>query len=272
VSVGLLSERLRRSRVTNLVKTSELLLAQGDGLATFLTTDPRGRQLPDYLSKLADHLATEQCELVKETESLAESVDHIKQIIATQQTYTQAGGVLETVDPKQLLDDAVRMNRAALDRHGVQLVVDYKATPPVNVDKHKVLQILVNLISNAKYAMTEANIERRTLELRLAPDDKEPNYVAIHVIDNGIGIATDDITRIFSHGFSTRRGGHGYGLHSAALAAHELGGNIDAHSDGPGHGAHFVLRLPIDATGIANRIAHNSNPEPAFALAPTQRR
>jgi signal transduction histidine kinase len=69
--------------------------------------------------------------------------------------------------------------------------------------------------------------------------------VKIWVSDNGIGILPENLTRIFNHGFTTRRNGHGFGLHSGALAAKELGGVLLAYSEGPGTGATFCLELPV---------------------------
>jgi two-component system NtrC family sensor kinase len=62
-----------------------------------------------------------------------------------------------------------------------------------------------------------------------------------------VGIAPENLTRIFSHGFTTRTDGHGFGLHSAALAAQQMGGRLTAQSDGPGRGATFTLELPVAA-------------------------
>jgi signal transduction histidine kinase len=69
------------------------------------------------------------------------------------------------------------------------------------------------------------------------------------VSDNGVGIASENLTRIFNHGFTTRKDGHGFGLHSGALAAREMGGALWAQSDGPGKGATFTLELPLSAKG-----------------------
>ncbi|HEX5747505.1 MAG TPA: ATP-binding protein [Archangium sp.] len=71
--------------------------------------------------------------------------------------------------------------------------------------------------------------------------------VRIQVHDNGMGIAPEMLTRIFQYGFTTREEGHGFGLHSSALAAQELGGSLTVHSEGPGHGATFTLELPYVA-------------------------
>jgi signal transduction histidine kinase len=75
----------------------------------------------------------------------------------------------------------------------------------------------------------------------------DAGMLRITVADNGEGIAPQNLTRVFSHGFTTRSNGHGFGLHSCVLAAQEMGGRLSAHSDGAGRGAIFTLDIPIDA-------------------------
>ena len=130
---------------------------------------------------------------------------------------------------------------------------EFEDVPPINVEKHKVLQILVNLMRNAKYACDESGRADKRLTVRVANGDgRRPRY---RVMDNGVGIPPENLTRIFNHGFTTRKDGHGFGLHSGALAAEEMGGSLQVHSDGLGRGATFMLELPIDqpATAGASR-------------------
>jgi len=159
-----------------------------------------------------------------------------------QQSYARRGGVIDTLDIRVLVEDSLRMNEGAFSRHGVVLSRDFEDVPPIRVDKHKVLQILVNVIRNAKYACDEAKAgERRvTVRVRAANDS-----VLISVIDTGVGIPKENLNRIFNHGFTTRPDGHGFGLHSSALAAKALGGSLHAESAGPGQGATFTLTLPF---------------------------
>ena len=138
----------------------------------------------------------------------------------------------------------MRMNEGALSRHGVEVVREFESVPPMNVEKHKILQILVNLVRNAKYACDESGRADKRLTVRVANGD---GRVKISVIDNGIGIPPENLTRIFNHGFTTRKGGHGFGLHSGALAAKEMGGSLTVHSGGLGQGAAFTLELPCPA-------------------------
>jgi signal transduction histidine kinase len=136
------------------------------------------------------------------------------------------------------------MNEAALSRHEVEVIREFGNVPPLNVEKHKILQILVNLLRNAKYACDDSERADKRLTVRVANGGSR---IKVSVIDNGVGIAPENLTRIFNYGFTTRKGGHGFGLHGGALAAKEMGGSLTAHSDGPGQGAEFTLELPCPA-------------------------
>ncbi|MGP8033271.1 MAG: PAS domain S-box protein [Steroidobacteraceae bacterium] len=242
VSASMVSERIKRSRCTGLGKVAALFRDHAADLAAFVS-GPQGKHLPAFLTELAGDLIAERDAAIAELTALRSNVEHIKEIVAMQQGYARLGGITDTVDVRVLVDDSMRMNEGAFSRHGVTIVRDFEDVPVVRVDKHKVLQILVNVIRNAKYACAEAKGggERRvTVRVRSAN-----GAVLISVIDTGVGIARENLDRIFSYGFTTRAEGHGFGLHSSALAARELGGTLCAESPGPGMGATFTLTLPL---------------------------
>jgi PAS domain S-box-containing protein len=242
ISCSLTIDRIRTSKMASLSKVSALLDENREQLGEFFCRDPRGQQIPDYLKVLAEHLRGDQSVLLKEMEQLLKHIDHIKQIVAMQQSYAKVAGVKETISANQLIEDALHINAAALVRHDVHVKREFSSTPSISTEKHKVLQILVNLIRNAKYAMDDARHENKIMTLRVGT---EGNHVKIQVIDNGVGIPSENLTRIFGHGFTTRKNGHGFGLHSSALAVKELGGSLEAHSAGTGTGATFTLLLPL---------------------------
>ena len=242
VSSSLIADRVRASKAANLAKAAALLRDHENDLAEFLANDPKGRQLPGYLNSLADHLTGEQEEILKEVKSLAGYIDHIKEIITMQQSYARVMGVVESLPVVDLVEDALRLNAGAMERHHVQVIREYFDVPPILVDKHKVLQILVNLLRNAKYALDDRGHTDKRMVLQVGLNGND--MVKISVIDNGVGIPPENLTRIFEHGFTTRKEGHGFGLHNGALVAKELGGALRAHSDGPGKGAAFILELP----------------------------
>lgn len=242
VSAEIATGKVRDFRTGNLKNVAELLQQHEADLPAFLTTDPRGKALPDYLQKLALHLAEPQQLILQEMDVLRKNIDHIKEIVAMQQRFARGSGVLESLAVTDMLEDAIHINTAGFSRHEVHLVRNITPVPLVKTDRHKVLQILVNLLSNAKYALDEADGEK-SLTVCVAPESD--GTVKIEVRDTGVGIEPENLSRIFQHGFTTKKDGHGFGLHSGALAAKELGGTLSAHSDGPGRGAVFTLKLPI---------------------------
>ena len=244
VSATLVTDLLAASKTSNLSKIATMLQEQNGHVVDFLARDPKGRRIPGYLITLASDLATEQHGIARELGHLRQNIEHIKDIVAMQQSYATVSGVTEKIALSSLVEDALRMNAGALARHGLDVVRDYQADPVVTTERHKVLQILVNLIRNAKYACDESGRSDKRLTIRIAAD---ADLARIVVADNGVGIPPENLTRIFAHGFTTRKNGHGFGLHSGALVAGELGGSLLAHSDGPGHGATFTLELPLAA-------------------------
>jgi signal transduction histidine kinase len=243
VSANLLDERIQTSKAASgLARVAAMLEEQGDQLGAFIASDDRGKRLPTYLAQLSSQLLADREAALKELTSLVKSVEHIKDIVRMQQSFATHGGVAESVAVADLVNDSVRLNAEAFSRHGVTLACEFEEVPGITVDKHRVLQILVNLIRNAKYACEDSGGSDKRITIRVT---RCALGVAIAVVDNGVGIPTENMTRIFSHGFTTRPGGHGFGLHSAALAAQELKGSLQVASDGPGCGATFRLELPI---------------------------
>jgi len=246
VSATVVSDQLGRSKMASLQQAVALLETHLPDLQTFLETDPKGKLLPDFLIKVSQHVAGEHARWREELLEMRKNIEHMKVIVSMQQNYAKVTGALETLSAVDLAEDALRMNEMALKRHEVQIDRVFGDVPPVLADKHKVLQILVNLIQNAKYALHESPLPQKQLQVRISKNGS--GKVKIQVTDNGIGISPDNLTRVFSHGFTTRRNGHGFGLHSGALAAREIGGSLEAHSEGLGHGATFTLELPIAGT------------------------
>ncbi len=248
ISASLVSERVKQSKAPGVCRVATLLLEKGQHAGEFLATDERGKRIPEYLATEVEHLMTDQQMALQELASLRENLEHIKEVVAMQQNYAKRCGVTEAVEVVDLVEDSLRLNAGALVRHGVTLRREFSEVPPITVDRHKVLQILVNLVRNAKYACDESGKTEKLITLRIEPAEAG---VRICVIDNGVGILAENMARLFTHGFTTRPGGHGFGLHSGALAAQELGGSLHAQSDGLGCGATFVLELPCSSSEAA---------------------
>lgn len=241
VSANVIALGLRETRDDRLARLAALLREQPD-LAHFLVHDPKGRRVPEFLDSLAQHGREERERLRAEVAALQENVDHIKEIVAMQQAYATMVPVVEPLDPAALMADTLRLNAGALERHGVRVVREFQTRTQIRAEKSKVLQILLNLVRNAKYACDESGRADKIVTLRVV--DGAPGHVRLIVADNGVGIPAENLTKIFRHGFTTRADGHGFGLHSAANAAREMKGTIAVHSDGPGRGATFTLELP----------------------------
>ncbi|MDR8363627.1 DAHL domain-containing protein [Pseudomonas sp. JL3] len=244
VSADLITRKLAVSKTLGLGKAVNMMNEHAEDLGQFMTLDEKGKLLRGYLNQLVDSIAAEQSSIVDELSQLTKSIDHIKDIVSTQQAYAGAARLVEPLNVVDLFEDALRMNSGALSRHHVVVTKDYQDTPTIIGDKHRLLLILINLISNAKYAMSKVSDHQRQMTLGVKIIDNAT--LRLSVEDQGEGIAAENMTRIFNHGFTTRKEGHGFGLHSCALAAVEMNGHLRVHSDGPGHGAVFTLEIPLE--------------------------
>jgi signal transduction histidine kinase len=249
VSASIAASKVKQSRVGNLGVLLEMLHEHSGTLDDFLRCDPKGQRVLPYLAKLAAHFQQEREALLSELAQLMNHVDHIKRIVATQQNHAKVSGLVEEISLADLTEDALRILQSGFDRHQVTVLRDFEVIPQVVVDKHQVLQILLNLLRNARQAITAAEKPERIIQVRIRRHGED--QIRIQVQDNGIGLAAENLTRIFSHGFTTKRDGHGFGLHHGANTAHQMGGALWAESDGPGMGAVFTLELPLRARNTA---------------------
>ncbi|PTL78370.1 histidine kinase [Vitiosangium sp. GDMCC 1.1324] len=241
-SAQLAKERVSEMRLEHVSRVAHMLEEQRADVGTFLTQDARGRNVMPFLSSLGQNLVDDRQEVVSLLNDVGRYTEHIGDIVKVQQSYARTPRVHEQTQLSDLVEDALRINSAGLTRHQVSIERRLELLPPVLTDKHKLLMILVNLVSNAKYAMDDVPPAERRLSVTMKRSGTD--RVRIEVRDNGMGIAPELLTRIFQYGFTTREDGHGFGLHSSALAAQELGGALSVHSDGPGLGASFTLELP----------------------------
>jgi signal transduction histidine kinase len=212
------------------------------GLEEFLHSDPKGQRALPYLAKLGSHFQKERTVLLGELELLTEHIGHIKRIVATQQNYAKVSGLTETISLSDLVEDSLRMVQTGFERDDIRVLRDFEDVPNVHSDKHQLLQILLNLLRNARQAIAEAGKPERLIRVRIR---RHEDHVRLEVKDSGVGLAQENLTRVFAHGFTTKPDGHGFGLHSGALAAKGLGGSLWAESEGPGLGATFTLELPL---------------------------
>jgi PAS domain S-box-containing protein len=249
VSAGVLTAKVRHTKADGLKRLVTLLESNQHDLAAFLSAPGRSTQVLAYMQELVRNLDAEKDEVLEEVHSMQSNIDHIKAIVAMQQSYARQTSFAEQVDVTELVEDSLRINAGACQRHGVAVRCELEGTLHIVTQRHRVMQILVNLIRNAKYACDESGVEPKLMTLRAARSELG---VSISVQDTGVGIPAENMERLFTHGFTTKPDGHGFGLHSAALAARELGGILRAHSEGPGLGASFTLDLPLHPPETAN--------------------
>lgn len=243
VSVRMLAERMQASRVAGLSKAAALVREQGPNLGKFLTEDSRGKQLPLYLDTLATQLLDERKQFADELEKLGQGVEHMIEILDSQRQIANSPAMIESISLSKLAHSAVTLVENSLKRHGVVLIEHFGDDVEVFVDHSRALQILVNLLTNAKDACLTPEAKALQIEVRTRADSEGAR---IEVSDSGAGIAAENLTRMFSGRFSTKQKGRGIGLHFSAIAAADMGGSLKAHSDGPGCGATFVLTLSKD--------------------------
>ncbi|MFT6820026.1 MAG: signal transduction histidine kinase, partial [Myxococcota bacterium] len=206
-----------------------------------LSEPHRRRQVAEYVRKLARRLNADRSAVIDEAKQLSKNIDHIRRIVSTQQSFARAAGVSEICTVQELVDDALTLNAGLIAQNSVELTCEVDDLPGLSIDRHKVLQILVNLISNAVQAVVAARGDGRHLWIRCHADG---TFLSLRVRDNGVGIPAANLSRVFAQGFTTRADGHGFGLHTSACAAQELGGVLTCSSEGSGHGATFLLQLP----------------------------
>ena len=249
VSLEVASGKVRGLKAGSLEKVAGLLHEHAGDLPSFFASHPQGARLPAFLAQIAAHLSEQQASVLRELEALRSNVDHINEIVSMQQRYAGSGGVIEMLPIADIVEDALRMNDASLGRHGARVEREIAPSlPALPIDRHKVLQILVNLIRNATHAMDVETVGERCLTLRA--NINGDRRVCISVIDTGIGISPENLPRVFEHGFTTKKIGHGFGLHSSAQSAVDMGGSLCAHSDGTGRGATFTLELPAQSQNV----------------------
>ena len=244
VSASLLTEQFNKSAVDSLAKANLLIQDHVVDLGHFVTEDERGKHFPRFLNELSIKLVDEQQSWIHELDSMVRHIDHIKEVVAMQQSYARVSGLQEEISLEALTEDALRTIAVSLRQSEIELVRDFSALPTLWTDKHKVLQILVNLLANAKDALGDMALAERRLVVRLF--QPSAHRVAVEVTDTGSGISASHLTRIFEYGFTTKPEGHGFGLHSCGLMAKELGGELTARSEGVGCGSAFRLEIPVD--------------------------
>jgi signal transduction histidine kinase len=243
VSTVTLSESVKKSKVAGLARAVDLMERNREDLGAFMTQDQRGKNLLPYLRELSKTLSAEQEAVARELGDLKQSVDHVTDVVRSQEGFARLGGHAEAASIRDVVEKALSVMAPAFDRHGVVVRTELADVPSALLDATKCVQVLVNLLGNAKDALADnpSGEKRVHVSLRIGDDGD----AVIEVEDNGVGIEPDQLDRIFANGFTTKGAGHGVGLHYSVLAAREMGGDLRADSEGLGKGARFTFRIPL---------------------------
>lgn len=243
VSASVIRENVRKSKAVNLSRVVDMLEENHADIAGFIAHSEKGKQIPKFLALLSQQIESEKSLMFQELDELAKNIDHIKNVISMQQSYAGNYGVREKIAFSDLVEDALKINSQGMVRYGIEVIKTYADVPLLYIDKHMALQVIINLISNAKYALADSNGDEKKIFIIITVEDEA---VSVEVKDTGVGITEEDIGHLFEYGFKKRREGHGFGLHHSALIANKLGGKIIVHSDGLGLGASFKLIIPLE--------------------------
>lgn len=243
VSAAILKKNLSHDHHKKLGTIVKMLEEHRSGLEEYLCHDSKGKLILPYLHALTDTLSNHFETNTAETQSLETNIGYIKGIISAQQTLGSKNTMIESLKLPELINNALRSIN--LERYNIKVTIHYDTDiHSIRSDKSKLFQILTNLLTNSKDAMDrECDVKKRAISIEVC--EVENKLLCIKVRDQGVGIAKDNLERIFSFGFTTKENGHGFGLHSSALYASDLGGTLVAESAGPGEGACFLLTLPI---------------------------
>lgn len=252
VSLSKIERQIIASKVNSIPQLASLLSQNEERLIDFIRNDPRGQKVPEYIRRLSELLEIEKREIETEIDVLRKSVDHINQIVSYQQAYSKLVEFRELLDVCELIRDALSITAGELDRFGIKAHCEFSVIPPMLVDRRKLIQIMLNLISNAKHAIVDRGEPNGWI--RITTELAEGDILRLVVEDNGLGITKENMGRLFTFGFTTRDEGHGFGLHGCANHAHEMDGKIYAESQGLNAGARFVLELPIISEAEAKNL------------------
>lgn len=246
------TEEIRRTllscKIENLQRVNAMLEEHLDDLDTYLTVDPKGKVLPGYYIKFGHMLHASFDKVNDEILLLTEKAGMMRDVIRTQQNYARSDYHSEEIDVESIIDDALRVQEASLAKWEVVIVKNYAKVPSCIGQRSKLLQVVTNIVKNAREAMRENELFGKPKELAIRTGADADGRVFICFADNGVGIKKEALKKIFSHGYTTKDDGHGFGLHASANAMTEMNGSITVTSDGEHTGAEFTLTLPVAAS------------------------
>lgn len=241
VTVTLLEEKISQSKLDFLEDLYNLLKTNESNIDEFFTTNPKGKRVIEYIGKLSDEHKKNKQWLTKQTHLLQNYIEHIKQVVQDQNNLAKLGGVTDEVHVPDLVHEVITMYKNKISSNHILIKKEFEQTKTAYIDQVKVIQILINIVKNSIESLIESQPPNKIIQIKITD---EKTHFAIIISDNGIGISTSALKKLFTVQFTTKKQGHGFGLHASAIAAEELGGKIYAMSDGTNQGATITLKIP----------------------------
>ncbi len=241
VNIGLetLKQCLRLSKLSGLQKATDMLRANQNRMSEFLATDPKGKALIEYIIQITGTLKSESVTAEQEVGSMLTKLNVIKEVIHGQQDYAHGKGLVEKVDVRKVVEESIQIQMASLQRHEIEIKTNFTDIDPVSLQRNKLVHILINLLTNAKDALKSPQQKEKIVMVTIGKT--KDNFPFVKITDNGPGIPTENLDKIFAHGFTTKPDGHGFGLHFCANAMTEMGGQLIVENQSDSSGATFTL-------------------------------
>ncbi|MDR8391578.1 ATP-binding protein [Aliifodinibius sp. S!AR15-10] len=235
VSTSITRDILRNSKIAKFKQANKKLK---ENIDDFTFSNPQNELLLNYFLKLEEPLEKEYDRLKEQNNRLTEKVNLINEVIAAQQDFSKADIITEEINIRDLVEKAFTLQSAEFKQQNIKIKRDYHDIELVKIEKTKAMHVLFNLLNNARDAMKEGKNEDNILKVKCWQDDE---FVHLSITDNGVGIRKENLSKVFTHGFTTKRRGHGFGLHTCANYMKGMKGKISAESEGIGHGATFTI-------------------------------
>ncbi|MGR5244159.1 sensor histidine kinase [Vibrio sp. PNB23_22_6] len=202
-------------------------------------------------------LGVEAKRVQEELDAIHTQIDRIRNITRSLLQYSRQGGVQDEITWQHInpiIDESITLVKTGTKKRDIEFVTDLHAHTSVEVNRHHLLQILVNLQMNAIHAMDGKGTLTVVSEDWI--EDGEIKGAAIHITDEGCGIKPENLRRIFSPFYTTKRDGTGLGLSVSQSILSQTGGELKAESEW-GKGSTFSIYLPkkaellLEVTNIA---------------------
>lgn len=245
ISIDQLKEKLSEVLYQKVDKIADFIKAHASNLPDYMQNDDRGKLLPEYLPVLFHQIQENKSKMLEDIQRLITQHSMMKEILAAQAGLSKSISFQESVSLPNLLDTSLNIVLPEKIQTNKQITIskNYNYYKLIDTDKVLMMQVLVNLLKNAKEAVLASESKLREIEISVNHDDKK-NEVSVSIEDTGIGIEADQLEKIFEFGYTNKKSGHGFGLHNCALIVKQLGGKLIVESQGKEKGAIFTLTLP----------------------------